>query len=213
MRNQNTQSQQVRLFQSERLEKFTMVSLSGFLKVWAIALPLIIWLAWGTATPLAAAGLILLGGAIWTFFEYAMHRYLFHWKPGAAWFESFVFIMHGNHHDHANDPMRNLMPPIASFPIAGAVWAVCVLLAGPVGTWVFFGFITGYVFYDLTHYACHQWPMRGRLGHMIKRHHMRHHHLRQEGNYAITALFWDKIMGTAITAIRPRAKSEASAER
>jgi len=97
-----------------------------------------------------------------------------------------------------NDPLRNLMPPIVSLPVAGLVWAALVTLAGPAGNWLFLGWISGYVAYDLVHYACHQWPMKGRLARMLKTHHMRHHHLHEDGNYAITGMMWDRLFRTRI---------------
>ncbi|CAH0497188.1 sterol desaturase family protein [Novosphingobium sp. CECT 9465] len=197
-------SQQIRLFRNERLEQLTVISPAGFAAIWGAALPCIAWVGWGTTGVVPALGLFAAGLVFWTLFEYAMHRYLFHWNARIPLFEKFVFLMHGNHHADPNDRLRNLMPPIVSIPIAGSVWALGVLLLGPAGTWMFLGWITGYVAYDFTHYACHQWPMKGRLAYMLKRHHMRHHHARHEGNYAITALFWDSVFGTGIRSLKPR---------
>lgn len=204
MASRNQHDGQIRLFRNERLESLTRISLPGFLVVWAIALPLIAWTAMGTADLAHAIALVALGIGVWSLFEYAMHRFLFHWESRNAFVRGCVFVMHGNHHDLPNDAMRNLMPPIASFPIAGVVWAVCHLVAGVGANWTFFGFMLGYFAYDLVHYACHQWPMRGRFARMMKRHHMRHHHVAVDGNYAITALFWDRVLGTRITSLKPR---------
>lgn len=204
MPSRNSHSQQIRLFRNERLEQLTVISPGGFAAIWCVALPLIAWVGWGSASLAGALGLFAAGMAGWTLFEYAMHRYLFHWNSRVPLFEKFVFLMHGNHHEDPNDRLRNLMPPIVSIPIASSVWGLCVLLLDAPGTWVFLGYITGYVIYDLTHYACHQWPMKGRLAFMLKRHHMRHHHAGQHGNYAITALFWDSVFGTAIRSLKPR---------
>ena len=204
MVSRNSHSQQVRLFRNEWLERLTIISPAGFAAVWCISLPMIAWVGWGSASVLSALGLVALGLGIWTLFEYCMHRYLFHWEPGVAVLDKFVYLMHGNHHAAPNDPLRNLMPPIVSFPIGGAVWLVLLALIGPAGSWAFLGFMTGYVIYDMTHYACHQWAMRGTLAFALKRHHMRHHHGKQDGNFAITALFWDRIFGSSITSLKPR---------
>ncbi|MEJ2456979.1 MAG: sterol desaturase family protein [Novosphingobium sp.] len=131
-----------------------------------------------------------------------MHRYLFHWQSDWKPARMLVFVMHGNHHDVPDDRLRNLMPPIVSLPIAGLVWGFCVELIGAAGTWLFLGYITGYVAYDVTHYACHQWPMRGRLGCMLKRHHMRHHFIEEHRNYAITVIFWDRVFGSRVGSLR-----------
>lgn len=204
MVSRNSHSQQVRLFRHDWLERLTVISPLGFAVVWCLTLPMIAWVGWGSASSLVAVALVVAGLGIWTLFEYAMHRYLFHWNPRAPLLEKFVYLMHGNHHAAPNDPLRNLMPPVVSFTIGGAVWLVLVALAGPVGTWIFLGFMTGYVFYDMTHYACHQWAMRGPLAFMLKRHHMRHHYADQDGNFAITALFWDRVFGSSITTLRPQ---------
>jgi sterol desaturase/sphingolipid hydroxylase (fatty acid hydroxylase superfamily) len=98
--------------------------------------------------------------------------------------------------------MRNLMPFVVSLPIASLVWLASVALLGASGTWLFLGWISGYVMYDLVHFACHQWPMKGRFGSALKRHHMRHHYVDETGNYAISAIFWDRVFGSRITTLK-----------
>ena len=175
-----------------------MISAKSFAAIWAITLTLIVWMGWGTASVLGASCLFLGGLVVWGFFEYVAHRYFFHWKGEWAPAKWMVYIVHGNHHVFPNDPMRNLMPPVVSFPISALVWATSVALVGPAGTWLFLGYIVGYVFYDMIHYACHQWPMRGTIGQLLKRHHMRHHHISENGNYAISAIFLDHLFGSKI---------------
>lgn len=202
MRKYNPYSKPIRLFQNERLERLTVITPFGFLLAWAPILPMIVWIAWDTA---GAVDVLLLVGAgllFWGLFEYAMHRFAFHWKPKSSLMKQFVFIMHGNHHDHPNDPQRNLMPPIASMPIAAALWLAMFALLGDRAHWFFLGFILGYLAYDILHYACHQWPMKGRVGMMFKRHHMRHHHSPKPGNYAVSTLFFDRLFGTHLTSLK-----------
>jgi len=194
--------QRVRLFRSERFERLTLISWRTFAVTWAILLPCIAWVARGTAQPWIAASLVAAGLLAWSLFEYAMHRFLFHWHVNAAAVQRFVFVIHGNHHDNPNDPLRDLMPLPVSLPIAGFVWLLCVLAVGPAGTWLFLGFITGYVMYDLIHYACHQWPMRSPFAQAIKRHHMRHHFVDGHGNYAISAIFWDRVFASKVKSLR-----------
>jgi sterol desaturase/sphingolipid hydroxylase (fatty acid hydroxylase superfamily) len=68
---------------------------------------------------------------------------------------------------------------------------------------LYLGFGIGYVVYDAIHFACHQLPMRSPVLRQLRRQHIRHHHAKQEGNYAITAIFWDRLFGTDIPAKRP----------
>jgi sterol desaturase/sphingolipid hydroxylase (fatty acid hydroxylase superfamily) len=173
-----------------------------FVLSWALMLPLIAWAGWGVVTPLEGAGLLVAGVFWWTLFEYVMHRFLFHLEPEHPRLKLFIFLIHGNHHDNAGDALRNMMPLIVSVPVAAAMWGACVALLGEAGTWAFLGWITGYVIYDGVHYACHQWPMRGRLGSALKRHHMRHHHLDDTGNYGISSMFWDRVFGTRIRSLK-----------
>lgn len=198
-RNQMTDhSRQVRLFESRWLESLTVISVPIFLILWGMTLPFIAWAAWSMAGTGRTMLLLPVGVLVWTMVEYALHRFVFHWTAGSALGEQFVFVMHGNHHEVPNDPLRNLMPPIVSLPIAALIWGAMLLLLGPGGSWMFLGFMIGYVAYDLVHYACHQWPMRGRVARALKLHHMRHHHLDHSGNYAITGMIWDRVFGTRI---------------
>jgi len=190
------------LFENNWLEKLTVVSAFWFVVTWSVLLPVVAIAGWGQATPLAGFGLVVAGVIVWTLFEYVVHRYLFHWDAQWLWAKRFVFLLHGNHHARADDRLRNLMPPILSIPISLCIWAMFVAAIGPAGTWLFLGFLLGYVAYDLVHYACHQWPMRGALGEALKRHHMRHHHVDDEMNYAITGIFWDRLFSSRITSLR-----------
>jgi sterol desaturase/sphingolipid hydroxylase (fatty acid hydroxylase superfamily) len=200
----------IRLFKSERLESLTLISPRIFVLSWSVMLPLIALVGWLGAgrhgnEPLATAGLIVAGLFVWTLFEYAMHRWLFHWEsdlPAVRWF---VYLIHGNHHASPNDPLRGLMPLPVSVSVGSLIWLACLALMGAKGTWLLLGFMTGYVLYDAVHFACHQWQMRGRIGGMFKRHHMRHHYVDEDGNFAISALFWDRIFGSRIRSLKREA--------
>ncbi|EJL30702.1 sterol desaturase family protein [Novosphingobium sp. AP12] len=195
--------QRVRLFQTDLLEKLTLISPQAFAVTWSLVLPIAVWAGWGAVGPLAGLGLLAVGLVIWSLFEYAMHRYLFHLEldlPVAKWF---VFLIHGNHHDHPNDSLRGLMPFSVSVPVLTMVVAGCTALLGLAGIWLFLGFFVGYLIYDITHYACHHLPMRGRLASALKRHHMRHHFIDDESNFAISAIFWDRVFGTRIDTLKP----------
>ena len=191
-----------KLFGSPVFEAFTLVSLRAFVVVWTILLPAILVIAVQYAPTVWAPLLIVAGALGWTLAEYGLHRYVFHFKARSATLQRLIFIIHGNHHEVPNDPLRNLMPPVVSVPVGLLVWGLCIGLMGPLGTWCFLGFMLGYVGYDLVHYACHQLPMKGRLSRLLKVHHMRHHHLQADGNYAITGMVWDRLLSTRVAAGR-----------
>lgn len=213
MTSPSPQTPHIRLFESEWLERFTLLSPRAFALAWSVLLPGIAAVGWGTAGPLAALALVAAGLTGWTLFEYAMHRFVFHLEPENGFLRWLVFLIHGNHHDDPSDPRRGLMPLVVSVPVGCIVWAACLALAGPQGTWLLLGFMGGYVIYDTVHYACHHLPMRSGLGAALKRHHMRHHHVDDTRNFAISAIWWDRVFGTRIANLRTRRAMKRSAAR
>lgn len=199
MKAPSSSDKRLRLFRNQWLERFTVISVRWFIAIWACVLPWLAYSAWGSVSALAIVPLIGAGWLIFSMVEYCAHRFLFHWTPKNEWLAQAVFVIHGNHHIQPSDKLRSLMPPIVSFPIGLAAAGLLNAAFGAAGPWMLFGFVAGYVAYDLTHYGSHQWPMRGWLGQRLKRHHMMHHFVSEEGNFAVTALFWDRVLGTGIT--------------
>lgn len=194
----------LRLFRNPWLERLTVISARAFCALWAVLLPGIAIAGIMTAPTLWAIPLVIAGLFVWTLAEYGLHRHVFHFDPRSKVLQQAVFVIHANHHAHPNDPLRNLMPPIVSIPVGGVIWAVSIWTMGAQGTWFLLGFMTGYVGYDLVHFACHQLPMKGRLARALKAHHMRHHHLKVGGNYAITGMIWDRLFATRISSASER---------
>jgi len=60
----------------------------------------------------------------------------------------------------------------------------------------FSGFILGYLFYDISHYAIHHFNMHSKLWLAIKNHHMLHHYHDEYKGYGVSSPFWDLIFGT-----------------
>src|SRR5690606_10884141 len=61
---------------------------------------------------------IVLGIFVWTFTEYTLHRFIFHFQPKTNFGRRLHFIFHGVHHDYPNDSRRLVMPPSVSVPLA-----------------------------------------------------------------------------------------------
>ena len=87
---------------------------------------------WGLSETSVAVmiGLVVAGYALWTLFEYWLHRLVFHFEPQHGIGARLHWIIHGVHHDHPNDPLRLVMPPSVSVPLALAVFAVMYLIFG-----------------------------------------------------------------------------------
>jgi dihydroceramide fatty acyl 2-hydroxylase len=60
----------------------------------------------------------LSGYVFWTFCEYWIHRVVFHFEPHEGIGARLHWMVHGVHHDHPNDPLRLVMPPAVSVPLA-----------------------------------------------------------------------------------------------
>jgi len=154
----------------------------------------------GSANAVLAA---LAGYLVWTLTEYWLHRLVFHFEPEDGLGARLHWIIHGVHHDHPNDPMRLVMPPSVSVPLALAFLGLFVLAAG--GGWgvaAFSGFIAGYLAYDMLHYRTHHHVPRTRLGRRLRELHMRHHFQDHHAGYGVSAPYWDHVFGTAPQARR-----------
>lgn len=209
MKGPTSSDKRLKLFENRWLEKLTVVSVGWFVAIWSLVLPATAYAAWGSASFAGAVALLLVGWLIWSLLEYVAHRKLFHWESRNPLIKQFCFVLHGNHHIQPSDKLRNLMPPIVSIPVASVIGVTMHAIFGEWAGWIFVGFLIGYVSYDLTHYACHHWPMRGALGQRLKRHHMRHHFIADHGNFGVTALFWDRVFGTSLDTVRSSATEDA----
>jgi 4-hydroxysphinganine ceramide fatty acyl 2-hydroxylase len=139
--------------------------------------------------------LLFLGGIfIWSFTEYVMHRFLFHYMPTSEFGKRLHFIFHGVHHDYPNDAKRLVMAPAVSIPLAFLYYYAFRFLLGEFYVAPFFsGFVVGYLFYDMTHYAIHHFNFRSGWWLKVKKHHMIHHYKDDDHGYGVSTKFWDLI--------------------
>ena len=175
-----------------------------------IFVPVIVAMEWlGADRGFAAWELLLLslaGVAIWTLTEYWLHRLVFHWEPDNAFGRRMHFIIHGVHHDHPNDPMRLVMPPSVSVPLALGFWALFHWVIGGQSADLFAcGFLVGYLAYDMTHYHLHHHKPRTRLGKLFYELHMRHHFQDHTRGFGVAAPWWDTAFGTRLKRRKNRA--------
>jgi len=186
------------MFQSRWLDRFTRVHhlvpvllfLPAIVILFALGIPRAgIW----TSLALAAGGY-----AFWTLTEYWLHRVVFHFEPDHGIGARLHWMIHGVHHDHPNDPLRLVMPPAASVPLAVLFALVFWLVLGN-DLWMPFtgGFLAGYLIYDELHYHLHHRAPTTRLGRWLRELHMRHHFQDDERGFGISAPYWDRVFGTA----------------
>jgi len=171
------------------------------------AVPVIIFIpgifalmAWGlqSRSVPVMAGLVAGGYALWTLFEYWLHRIVFHFEPEEGLGARMHWIIHGVHHDHPNDPLRLVMPPAVSLPLGAAVFgALYAVFGSRYAPGLGAGFFVGYLVYDMLHYYLHHFRPRGRLGRMLRERHMRHHFQDETRGFGISAPYWDEVFGTS----------------
>jgi sterol desaturase/sphingolipid hydroxylase (fatty acid hydroxylase superfamily) len=89
------------------------------------------------------------------------------------------------------------MPPSVSIPLATIFFFFFRSLIGDVLVNPFFvGFLTGYLFYDITHYAVHHFNMKNKFWLAIKNHHMLHHYKHSDKGFGVSQPTWDYVFGT-----------------
>lgn len=141
--------------------------------------------------------LVLFGISVWSVAEYTLHRFIFHYKPESKIGGRIHFIFHGVHHDYPSDSRRLVMPPSVSVPLAVIFYFLFESILGTDLVSPFFiGFITGYLFYDMTHYAVHHFAIKNKFFLVLKKHHMRHHFQDSQKGYGVSSPVWDDVMKT-----------------
>src|SRR3954452_12582880 len=120
------------MFQSPWLDRFTRVHPAVPVAIYVPAIAALLAVGGPRAGFLNSVALVLGGYAVWTLTEYWLHRVVFHFEPEEGVGARLHWMIHGVHHDHPNDPLRLVMPPAASLPLALVVIGAIFLIAGTV---------------------------------------------------------------------------------
>jgi dihydroceramide fatty acyl 2-hydroxylase len=193
------------MFENRFLDRFTRVHPVVPLVIYVPVIALLFeygvtHVGWGTGLLLVAAGY-----AFWTLTEYWLHRVVFHFEPEGGIGRRIHWMIHGVHHDHPNDPLRLVMPPSASIPLAlGFVLLFRVTMGWEYATVFSAGFLAGYLIYDMLHYHVHHHRPATRVGKLLRELHMRHHFQDHERGYGVSAPWWDYVFGTPAKRRAPR---------
>jgi sterol desaturase/sphingolipid hydroxylase (fatty acid hydroxylase superfamily) len=187
----------VRMFRNDLLESLSRVHWSVPLIIYLPVIAYLFYLSGGVFGIWQISFYFILGLIVWTFTEYALHRFVFHYEPESEIGRRLHFIMHGVHHDYPNDSKRLVMPPSVSVPLALFFYFIYLYLLGNKAINPFFaGFLSGYLIYDMTHYAVHNLRIKNKFWLMIKKHHMRHHYKDATKGFGVSQKTWDVIFKT-----------------
>lgn len=131
---------------------------------------------------------ILIGLFLFSYFEYAVHRWLFH--------GSIRIIVRGHALHHQNpqgyDALPFFLPALVILGLTGIFVSMmpasyAFLLSG---TMAF-----GYVTYGLSHFSIHHAHFRQPLARRWAANHLIHHY-HPESNFGVTTPLWDRLLGT-----------------
>ena len=196
----------IRLFKSDFLEFFTHIHPAVIVILW---LPVAVFFLLyeivnrpGGRFPLFVPVCFLVGLFLWTFVEYTLHRFVFHYRARTPRQERIVFLFHGIHHAQPQCKTRLVMPPVVSIPMGAILFGILYLILGllfkqphlvyPLTS----GLLIGYLIYDLTHYATHHFRMLGRITKYLKRYHMMHHYRTPDQRFGVSSPLWDIVFRT-----------------
>lgn len=194
---------QARLFKNEYIEYLTK---THPLVIWAIYLPVIVFMCYYSriVLDLTSEHILLVffsGMFFWTFFEYLLHRFVFHFIAANEQAMKIVYIIHGNHHEYPRDRERLFMPPVPSLILSSTIFSLMYFIARLIGgtenAFAFFpGFMLGYLIYGSMHYAIHAWNPPYKWMKPLWRNHHLHHYKNEHCGFGVSTTLWDRLFGT-----------------
>lgn len=194
-----TREREVRLYENPILEALTRVHPAVPIAIWGPMALVLIWLGWYRGvSPAGTLGLTLFGLFSWTFAEYCLHRWVFHWEPRSERLRKFFYPMHQLHHD-VQEWDRLVAPPMMAVPLALALFALFYMLLGTPTLFPFYGgFLIGYLAYDYIHFYTHFVTPKSAIGKGLRKRHLQHHFAAEDAWYGVSSPFWDYVFRTHV---------------
>jgi len=186
------------LFKNPILEKLARTHISVPLSIYFVGSTILMYINFSndyTGT-WEGIGVFLFGLLFWTWFEYIMHKHIFHMLPTNKIKERIQYMFHGVHHEYPRDKTRLAMPPAAAIMILTVLFLV---FRFTIGTYVFTflpGFVIGYALYLLVHYSIHAFvPPKNAIGTLWINHSI-HHYKDDTVAFGVSTTLWDAVYGT-----------------
>jgi sterol desaturase/sphingolipid hydroxylase (fatty acid hydroxylase superfamily) len=159
----------------------------------------LVWISQGQG--LGARLVAMAAGALyWSFVEYAMHRWFYHWRPRGRALRRVVESFHVYHHRHLADRSVWNAGPFLVFPLTLILTApVALILRDAAATAaVMSGAVLAYYLYEWSHYLVHTRVFRrGPLAY-LQGFHLHHHHGNARRCFGVTNPLWDLLFGTIV---------------
>jgi sterol desaturase/sphingolipid hydroxylase (fatty acid hydroxylase superfamily) len=184
------------------LRLFGARSLTPVLTVAAALAAFMAWLGRAADTGTTATAALIAAGAIyWTFIEYAMHRWFYHWTPRRPGLRRVVESFHVYHHLHMDDREVLNAGPALSLSLTVILGAPVLALLRDVhlAALLMLGTVLAYALYEWVHHQCHRGSFRrGPLAY-LQAFHLHHHAHHWRRNFGVTNPLWDLLFGTAVS--------------
>ena len=194
---------QARLFKNQYIEYLTK---THPLVIWAIYLPGIALMLYYSNQVLNielthVLFIFFSGMFFWTFFEYMLHRFAFHFIAENERAMKILYIIHGNHHEYPRDRERLFMPPVPSLILSSVIFSIMFFMAKwfvvTENIFAFFaGFMLGYLIYGTMHFAIHAWNPPYKWMKPLWRNHHLHHYKNEQRGFGVSTTLWDRVFGT-----------------
>jgi len=156
---------------------------------YVVGLPAAGTLAW--AGPFSA-GAAALGVLTWTFVEYALHRFIFHFPPTTDIRKVVTFVLHRHHHRDPGATDRLAATPAQAAGLLVPLAAVAHQVDPGHWTAFSFGLVAAWIAYEALHYSHHH-GSSSILG-PLRAHHLRHHHADPARGFGISSPLWDWLL-------------------
>jgi len=195
----STSKESVRMFKNDILEMGSKVHWSIPIFVYVPIVSFLFYIGSDSFQSIKSFLLSFSGLLMWTFVEYVLHRFVFHYEAKSDFGKKLHWLFHGVHHDYPNDAMRLVMPPGISLPLASLFYFLFSLIIPVPVLFSFFGFfLLGYLFYDMSHYAFHHLSSTNKMFMYLKRKHMEHHYKDPNHTFGVSSPLWDYIFKTKV---------------
>jgi sterol desaturase/sphingolipid hydroxylase (fatty acid hydroxylase superfamily) len=132
---------------------------------------------------------VVAGIWLWTLFEYAMHRWLYH---------RVVFFKRYHDTHHVTPDVYIGAPPIIGTGLIVLVTMAPLASAAPLAaSGMTVGMLVGYAAYMIVHHVCHfATPAHGSYLYRARLRHAVHHYSHDEHNFGVSTAFWDRVFRT-----------------
>lgn len=187
-----------KMFRNPILEKLTTSHI--YIPVSLVITLGIGFIYWGTLnTPFGIYQYVIwvsAGFLSWTFFEYMMHKYIYHMLPTnrvKGWIQ---YTMHGLHHEYPRDKSRMALPPLLIVFLSFAFLYLFKMMLGNYAYGFTPGFLFGYAAYLCIHYLIHAKRQPKNAFKILWVNHSIHHYKNPDVAFGVSSPLWDYVFGT-----------------